>query len=700
MSFNNLAFNISKATPTTSTTNTNTISTSSSPPKPASILATALPASVNKDSKIPLLQNMLSRPSDPSPKIAAVATTSELSPTTVSITDSATANNTDLIGLFDKFDIDDKAKDLDSEPEINDPIEEKMKQFQTAKVEDTSTDTIHYEQTLEKALGDLTEEDTHPHESKSTAEILQVELQDKSEPLIEDSLAEKKEVVVEERKVDPPAPAVHESMTIQPYIIPSDEPAESSPVEDDQPNTYEDQSEDLLSMEQTETVEEFDFGDSEVAPEVPTSSLPQRPRLRRNNSIQRTREHINPREQYQQSHKPFDFQIFLTHLKKKSADPIVRYIRSFLISFTKQSNTLTASQMIKAIRQFKDFIKEKFELYEPFASMDLVDLENSNEGIEKLIMNRLYAFCFAPEAIKKFGSGSSPSILQDVKEDRAFALQLEKFSWILGAHLDIDLDDIAKRKHETSKDSMDYLDYTIRELNKMNNYRAPRDKIICVLNACKIIFSLLRVSKQETNADAFIPLLILVIVRAKTENIISNLHYIERFRGEEWLNHGETSYYLSSVQGALSFIQNVKFEDLTVTQEEYDANIEAWEADMRQRRPQLSEPEPLTPSAIDIPLQGPRQSLSPSNVLLASAEMFTKSISNFISPSPQERSPPPASERHHEPEEPTEAQVDEVFNNLSEIFTALDKAILRDIIIMNKADMDASLEVCLQLNES
>ena len=122
------------------------------------------------------------------------------------------------------------------------------------------------------------------------------------------------------------------------------------------------------------------------------------------------------------------------------------------------------------------------------------------------------------------------------------------------------------------KNDQSFLEYAITELNKINNYRAPRDKIICILNACKIIFSYLKLSKQETNADSFIPILILVIFKAKTDHLISNIHYIENFRGQEWLLHGETSYYLSSIQGAVEFIQNITAEDLTISQAEFDAS--------------------------------------------------------------------------------------------------------------------------------
>ena len=100
------------------------------------------------------------------------------------------------------------------------------------------------------------------------------------------------------------------------------------------------------------------------------------------------------------------------------------------------------------------------------------------------------------------------------------------------------------------------------ELLKIKSYRAPRDKVICVLNCSKVIFGehtlqrirreltslgLLRHSKKsDTSADSFVPLLIYVVLQANPEHLVSNVQYILRFRNNEKLG-GEAGYYLSSL---------------------------------------------------------------------------------------------------------------------------------------------------------
>ncbi|KAM9887763.1 hypothetical protein OXX79_013390, partial [Metschnikowia pulcherrima] len=96
-----------------------------------------------------------------------------------------------------------------------------------------------------------------------------------------------------------------------------------------------------------------------------------------------------------------------------------------------------------------------------------------------------------------------------------------------------------------------------------------------------------------------------------------------------------------------------------------------------------------------------RSGMLPSNVLMASAELFSKSISNLIAPSDGTSSDASNGGSNSGDQggqtESMKAQVDETYAQLSEIFPSLDKSIMRDVIVMNQADFETSLEVCLQL---
>lgn len=722
MSFNNhLAFNVSKSTPTTSTTNTNLMSqpntmsdinkSDASGSENGSSAELNSTASVNRSQFIHgmLLKSSTDRDS---PKFISSPVLSEAAPTVVTYGDDnvstnasglaqPSSNRKELIGLFDKFDLLDK-KDTDGDEEVEDKFD-RYKRLKEAKeaaddstiernVDADSVAEVIEEKHLDSSNSSPRDYKAHSYMSPSGSSSHN-DKRNELEPAPEEQLEE------EPKQAENIPEAALEKL--EEHEAPTE--PEPAPVDPNSDSLAKPESDNLVEIEEDENVavEKYQLTQEEInqhrsAHHGDNINVLQRPDV---GSRSISQVNINPADRYEQSHKPFDFHIFLEQLKKKSADPIVRYIRSFLVSFNKQSRTFTMQQKSKIVRDFKIFMHEKFILFEPFASMDETDLENSREGLEKLIMNRIYVLCFPPELIKNPGNNQG-LVAKDIQEDKYFAKQLDKFSWVNGKHLDVDLDNLTKLEARANEEDLDFMQFAIKEFKKINDYRAPRDKIICILNACKIIFGFLKVNNQETNADAFIPILILIIIKAKIDNLISNIHYIENFRGPEWLNHGETSYYLSSIQGAINFIDNLSFDDLSIEQEEYDAHMEAWEADERIRKEKAK--------TENIPIQQPRPhpgiqdgtALSPSSVLMTSAEMFTKSISNFLSPSPQ--GTPPAEEGVPQRQTPSgqneEAErISETYSNLKEIFPNLDKAILKDIVYMNKGDMDSSLDGCLQL---
>lgn len=49
-------------------------------------------------------------------------------------------------------------------------------------------------------------------------------------------------------------------------------------------------------------------------------------------------------------------------------------------------------------------------------------------------------------------------------------------------------EEMEQQKAKQRRQVQSFLDFARRELGKMNQYKAPRDKLICVLNCCKVIF--------------------------------------------------------------------------------------------------------------------------------------------------------------------------------------------------------------------
>ena len=257
----------------------------------------------------------------------------------------------------------------------------------------------------------------------------------------------------------------------------------------------------------------------------------------------------------------FDFQLFINDFKDPDAEPLVKYTRSFLNNFVTQRALWTASEQQKLINDFKLFIYERFKQFKPFNEFSNAKLRNSQEGIEKLIMGKLYPLCFSPELLRKIPIDKlDDEHKNDILEDGFLQEKIDEYVFIELDNLDV-----------TKKISLKlgkFLKLAGKELNKINQFKAPRDKMVCILNACKIIFSILKHSKLEQDgADSFIPLLIYVIIHGNIAHLISNIKFIERFRYEKFLK-SEDQYYLSSLQGAINFITNLSKKDLTIPDDE------------------------------------------------------------------------------------------------------------------------------------
>ncbi|KAL1802140.1 hypothetical protein ACET3Z_030787 [Daucus carota] len=118
-------------------------------------------------------------------------------------------------------------------------------------------------------------------------------------------------------------------------------------------------------------------------------------------------------------------------------------------------------------------------------------------GLEKYVMTKLFTGVYA-------------SVPEEVNEDD---LLHEKVSLIQQFIRPENLDIQPIYQNETS-----WL-LAQNELQNINMYKAPRDKLVCILNCCKVINNLLLNASIASNenplgADEFLPALIYVTIKA------------------------------------------------------------------------------------------------------------------------------------------------------------------------------------------
>ncbi|KAL9065251.1 MAG: hypothetical protein Q9157_007540 [Trypethelium eluteriae] len=318
---------------------------------------------------------------------------------------------------------------------------------------------------------------------------------------------------------------------------------------------------------------------------------------------------------------PFDFHRFLEQLRHRTADPVAKFLRSFLLEFGKKQ--WMVHEQVKIISDFLEFIAKKMSQCEVWRTVSDAEFDNAREGMEKLVMNRLYNQTFspaipAPEPAPGKGRRKNPQLQngpgrggqhqEDVERDEVLAQKVRIYGWVREEHLDIKPIGEKGRK---------FLKLAQQELLKITSYRAPRDKVICVLNCCKVIFGFLRNSKSDQSADSFVPLLIYTVLQANPDHLVSNVQYILRFRNQDKLG-GEAGYYMSSLMGAVQFIENLDRTSLTVSNEEFEKNVEAAVSAIAERHSEeMKAAAPIHPPLVSEKSSLSRPEVTPRNSLEA-----------------------------------------------------------------------------------
>ena len=117
--------------------------------------------------------------------------------------------------------------------------------------------------------------------------------------------------------------------------------------------------------------------------------------------------------------------------------------------------------------------------------------------------------------------------------------------------------------------------------------QAPRDKLVCILNCCRVLNNALAgaaakakgsepaadaatgapspapSSSRAPGADDFLPALVYTLIKAAPPQLASNLEYVQRFRGAGRLG-GEGAYFFTQLYGAASFVETITTASLSV----------------------------------------------------------------------------------------------------------------------------------------
>lgn len=148
---------------------------------------------------------------------------------------------------------------------------------------------------------------------------------------------------------------------------------------------------------------------------------------------------------------PFDFHRFLEQLRHRTADPVAKFLRSFLVEFGKKQ--WMVHEQVKIISDFLAFITNKMAQCEVWRGISNAEFDNAREGMEKLVMNRLYSQTFSPaippSPPAQDGKGKRKNTenlpgparrgqhQEDIERDDILAQKVKIYGWVQEEHLDI-----------------------------------------------------------------------------------------------------------------------------------------------------------------------------------------------------------------------------------------------------------------------
>lgn len=261
---------------------------------------------------------------------------------------------------------------------------------------------------------------------------------------------------------------------------------------------------------------------------------------------------------------PLTFQTFLEKMRQPSAAALVRRVKSFIASIVDDDDDDETAvdfddsyDVVKRGRLVQKFLAEteaSFTTHPAWRGSSADELEASGEGLEKYVMTKAHA--------RVFGKGPRDAIRDEGLKRRIAALR----EIIKPEHLDV-----TESSHAAASWAL-----AESELGKINQFKAPRDKLVCALNTCRIINNTLTTRQgSDGGADDFLPALVYVTLKANPDKLESNLKYIQRFRGESRLV-SEAAYFFTNLVSAARFLGRAEAKDFTGLDEEtFNATMSA-----------------------------------------------------------------------------------------------------------------------------
>jgi hypothetical protein len=236
-------------------------------------------------------------------------------------------------------------------------------------------------------------------------------------------------------------------------------------------------------------------------------------------------------------------------MKDPAAADLVRNIKGFIRHFDERSskhipNLDTDSA---AVQDFFIRMESLFRAHPAWRGAGPEVIDQAIEGLEKYVMSKIWPRTFA---------ASSEDRDRDERYFRlAQALSFVNLTTLMGGSAEVVPDEALVAS-------------AIAELVKMDRYKAPRDKLLCLVNVKTLVEDIVgeavRRGASIGGADAFFPVFLLVVIHARLPRLASNIDYIRRFRARSRLT-GQFDYMLCNIESTAMYLDTSDWQHLGVT---------------------------------------------------------------------------------------------------------------------------------------